>query len=379
MTIYLVEKRFSRRQKAFYGQIDQQVEIGAEGTHGVRRVVQSAEEAEARKRHDHALIQNYLKLTDDILSRKKNNDLSEDAFKLTTELLRKNPEFYTVWNYRRIILLRGLFEESSPEEVFHLLSEELSLTMTALQNHPKVYWIWNHRRWALEHIPEGPDKCWNKELEVLEGMLKADPRNFHAWNYRRYVLSSLPNPRKESEELTFTLKKIVSNFSNFSAWHQRSKTLSFLWSSGKLDEAKSREDEFELIRNAMYTDPNDQSVWIYHRWLVGSGDSQELLEREIEAIQELLEEEPSSKWCMESIVHYKCILLKKHSHTVNGVELKRTCGELLRQLEQLDSLRRNRYQEIGAAGGGSETRVHKEIVQWLAWHRRCRRSCHSCC
>lgn len=28
--------------------------------------------------------------------------------------------------------------------------------------------------------------------------------------------------------------------------------------------------EFELIRNAMYTDPNDQSVWMYHRWLVGS-------------------------------------------------------------------------------------------------------------
>lgn len=31
--------------------------------------------------------------------------------------------------------------------------------------------------------------------------------------------------------------------------------------------------EFELIRNAMYTDPNDQSVWMYHRWLVGSSKS----------------------------------------------------------------------------------------------------------
>ena len=29
--------------------------------------------------------------------------------------------------------------------------------------------------------------------------------------------------------------------------------------------------EFELVRNAMYTDPEDQSVWVYHRWLVGLG------------------------------------------------------------------------------------------------------------
>lgn len=31
--------------------------------------------------------------------------------------------------------------------------------------------------------------------------------------------------------------------------------------------------EFELLRNAMYTDPNDQSVWMYHRWLVGTGEN----------------------------------------------------------------------------------------------------------
>lgn len=73
--------------------------------------------------------------------------------------------------------------------------------------------------------------------------------------------------------------------------------------------------EFEKAKEAFFTDPDDQSVWIYHRWLVGRGNvfllvfyalllilrkldpSKELLEREIASIQELVEEEPNKK-CM---------------------------------------------------------------------------------
>lgn len=36
---------------------------------------------------------------------------------------------------------------------------------------------------------------------------------------------------------------------------------------------RKRSLEFKLIRDAMYTDPHDQSVWIYHRWLIGESKS----------------------------------------------------------------------------------------------------------
>ena len=65
-----------------------------------------------------------------------------------------------------------------------------------------------------------------------------------AWDYRRYVLASMPVRRSEKAELAYTTKKIEANFSNFSAWHQRTKVLSSLWASGEVDRASSLQKGF---------------------------------------------------------------------------------------------------------------------------------------
>ena len=128
---------------------------------------------------------------------KKSKVYSPDALSKTTELLDLNPEFYTIWNYRRHILLhlfettwvkggcsRSILRLSDAEGVVKLLSGELRLTIAYLQVHPKVYWIWNHRKWCLENVPQGPkdteewrNEFWKTELIVIEKMLDADARN----------------------------------------------------------------------------------------------------------------------------------------------------------------------------------------------------------
>ncbi|KAH7889917.1 rab-protein geranylgeranyltransferase [Phlebopus sp. FC_14] len=323
--------------------------------HHVKRVRQSEAAIQAKKEREKSQIAEYLALTNDLLSRKKNCDWSRDAFDLSQRLLQVNPEFYTIWNYRRKIMLHGIFPESTAEEIHDLLTSELGMTTTALKAHPKVYWIWNHRRWCLENVPDGPSidgqpslqwrrANWDRELMVVEKMLDVDARNFHAWNYRRYVLASMTTPRPETFELAYTTRKISSSFSNFSAWHQRSKVYYILWNTGQSDPVQSREEEFELVHNALYTDPDDQSAWIYHRWLIGSGENIEQLRREITVIQELLEEQPDSKWCMDTLVYYNRMLLRKH--VSDSEELKQRSLDLLHQLEVIDSTRRCRYQEI---------------------------------
>jgi len=76
------------------------------------------------------------------------------------------------------------------------------------------------------------------------------PRELHAptsvpvlaWNYRRYVLASMPVKKPDIEEFAYTTKKIEASFSNFSAWHQRSKVYPLLWESNVLDHKKSQEE-----------------------------------------------------------------------------------------------------------------------------------------
>ena len=130
-----------------------------------------------------------------------------------------NPEYYTVWNYRRIIfksrslnmfvnLICKYYSNSSFKRPVDLINDmysaELKFIERVIQNYPKSYWLWNHRVWILDNMPgilaqfylhnfliiiADPD--WKRELKLVHMMLDIDPRNCNIISIIAFICSAL--------------------------------------------------------------------------------------------------------------------------------------------------------------------------------------------
>lgn len=301
-----------------------------------------------------------------------------------TKLLNENPEYYTIWNYRRRVI--GALVEAhkadagstgSLEQLGQdLVQGDLQLTFALLRKFPKCYWIWNHRNWVLvkaEEILEqtAAHKLWSGELFLVGKMLNADSRNFHAWGYRRFVVAHLERLSPETSdalvesEFDYTTKMIKSNLSNFSAWHYRGQIIpELLRRRQATNEARRKlfDDELGLICTAINTDPFDQSIWYYHQYLMSTLapgcaqdrkivldlnniDRQKYYMHEIEYIREILEDEEDCKWIYESLLDLAAVYLEVDAGTkaFTTVEMR----SWLDQLRRLDPLRNGRWAEVG--------------------------------
>lgn len=348
------------QETAKQSQNTSQQQAGFGGGHGVKRTTLDPAAYAAKVARNEQKAQAYLALSEQVSVFRLKGDYSIDALNLTMELLLLNPEYYTIWNYRREIMLQGLFPNSDDTTKQNILDKELKTLQDIMKDFPKVYWIWNHRKWCLSQIP-WPD--WSRELLLVTKMLERDARNFHVWEYRRYVVAQIEKAEESSKaqrEFEYTTAAINSNFSNFSAWHNRTKLIPQILS--QVPDADDRDqrrrellkDELELIKGAIYTDPDDQSVWLYHRWLVNPDSADgamhplapttksehiEHLNREMEMIDELLEEEPENVWCTYAKVHYALSLQRLTEDESNMGELR----DLISSLEKNDDLRAGRY------------------------------------
>jgi geranylgeranyl transferase type-2 subunit alpha len=256
----------------------------------------------------------YNKLIDIVFACRHKKEHNATILDLTSKVLKSNPDVYSIWNFRREIFIEmhsaslGVSEAVPAVKVARdvskeAITEELNLSTEAIKRNSKSYGAWYHRVWIVDRFEVDVDA----ELALCKEFLTYDQRNFHCWNYRRYLVSMANVP--PSSEFAFSTDKISENFSNYSAFHHRSvfiKSL-VLESNTQEDNQALFEEEFSIIENAIFTEPDDQSAWWYYHFLLKftvqhlSLESQWLIDeltRQLETLNSLLEVEPASKWCM---------------------------------------------------------------------------------
>jgi len=238
--------------------------------HGRLKVKTSAQQNAEKQQERKVKVQAYRQAMSSILSRRADGLKDAKQLILTSQVLLSNPDIHTLWNIRRECAT-ALIEES-PSERDKLWSKEVELTQQCLMSNPKSYGAWHHRCYSLDQMTNPP---WKKELKLCDKFLSMDERNFHCWDYRQ--IAAKKAGQSPEEELAFTMDRINSNFSNYSAWHYRSKLLPVTnpnlntGSCHPIEEAMHHQ-ELNLVQNAAFTDPDDSSAWLYHTWLLNRED-----------------------------------------------------------------------------------------------------------
>ncbi|CAM9240482.1 unnamed protein product [Ectocarpus fasciculatus] len=283
-----------------------------------------------------AKISNYKKVVGAIRHKRASGQMDAEYKQLLGKLLRLHPDYYSMWNFRKEAVLAELSrigdahsgqdggdggdkvaEESSSgtlspsaqeqeQEKKKIYKEELALSVDCIKRNPKSYPAWHHHKWALERGLDllGGRSALAGDLALCATFLELDGRNFHCWAHRMWVAERMGLSARE--EFDFTTDKIKQNFSNYSAFHFRSKVLPRMVEEAGHDRWQLLSDELDLTHDAMFTEPADQSVWWYHHFLLTWADDgadscdseryENVLRAEAATLGELIEVEGRCKW-----------------------------------------------------------------------------------
>jgi hypothetical protein len=237
---------------------------------------------------------------------------------LTAHCLQRNPKAYSSWFHRKwsiaYMLSRGKTENQS-----NVLQSELDLCAQFLMLDERNFHCWNYRRFVVallgsmaakesaeinEIVTNNTAAAANLPSESYSGdwsswmdLLSEDSTSKEILMGAQIVSDSTPKNLTSSlskeklnelivSEWNFTSSKIQDNFSNGSAFHYRSKLISIVLEARlasddeTLDNATrllrkqekilsmAREEWEEILLNAIFTEPDDQTPWWYHRFIV---------------------------------------------------------------------------------------------------------------
>ena len=302
-----------------------------------------------------------------------------DELELTERCLRKHPKSYAAWHHRKWCVARfanaprapsAFSAPSTSSAVASLLAAELAMSQTLLDMDDRNFHGWGYRRFvvALTRARAGAPP------RSEEGGAKSD------------VFAADGEGRKASAmgELRYSEAKIERNFSNYSAWHHRAAYLPRAFAAGEARGEARRDDEaspdrkadespraaatprldarprvpdpvlareYAFVRQAFFTEPEDQAGWMYHRWLTAqtarsrgedsaaAAAAVAIFAGEADALAELCALEPDCKWPVLTLAR----LCDLEGTEAGAAESARR----LTQLARLDPTRRGFYCDCG--------------------------------
>eukprot|EP00826_Nyctotherus_ovalis_P022658 TRINITY_DN1751_c0_g1_i14.p1 TRINITY_DN1751_c0_g1~~TRINITY_DN1751_c0_g1_i14.p1 ORF type:complete len:512 (+),score=178.98 TRINITY_DN1751_c0_g1_i14:168-1703(+) len=249
---------------------------------------------EEQKKANAELLAKIQKINQELLQRRVAKQYNAENLELTEKAGALFTDNYTVWNYRREIIQEIVFKssEKSVEDKKKFIVSELKLILKLLMRNQKSFPLWFHRQWCIEYGLKLDDAALGKEDSILKNELKLcaellthDGRNFHCWNYKAWLLeletANINRVYEDKEkrekalkemyerEYKYTTQLISKDFSNYSTWFYRSKMLPYLFPDPTyLISVQKVREELEMLKQALYTEPKDQSCWNHHRWLM---------------------------------------------------------------------------------------------------------------
>ena len=223
------------------------------------------------------------------------NHVEKSILESTRAILLINSDFYSGWNFRKIMLTRL---QSEP-----LLRKELKLCNVVFSAHPKVREAWVHRRWVLELLPEFsnptsylyPKKIFQKELSVCFRACEQYPKNYYAWSHRRWLVGLMIQSKHVMRELRVSKSWTDLHVSDYSGFHHRQVVLLRILSISSDHESLGSQDdlaffnpltkkikapfetckecsiwksELEYVARLNECYPGHETLWSYRRFLV---------------------------------------------------------------------------------------------------------------
>eukprot|EP00903_Cladosiphon_okamuranus_P016843 g15533.t1 len=243
-----------------------------------------------------AKIFNYKKVVGAIRHKRAKGQMDGEYKQLLGKLLRLHPDYYSMWNFRKEAVLAELSrigdtpsteageeereekkvgkgssgdnssaskEKDTEKERDALLrgvyQEELALSVDCIKRNPKSYPAWHHHKWALDRGLGllGDRSALAEDLALCATFLELDGRNFHCWAHRMWVAERMG--LSAQEEFDFTTDKIKQNFSNYSAFHFRSKVLPRMVEEAGHDRWQLLSDELDLTHDVRRCSPNPRT------------------------------------------------------------------------------------------------------------------------